>query len=357
MTAPKTAGTHPPVTEWRSPSHRPRGSRVRSVLVLTLTLVVLVGLGSALWWRDRGSPTRPTAPPSMAATSAPAPVAQRQGAPQPVPGKVMVGAYLSLKGMSDEQALAYRRTQLGLDPRILHRYYGWSDPLPQSRQGIPSDSILMISWDGAPYRSINNGSQDALIRKAADALAAYREPVFLRWAWEMNGNWYNWGGAENGDNPAAFVTAWRHIHDIFRARGATNVAWVWGPNCFSVPQAGWNDMTAYYPGDTYVDWVGVSGYFNSRETPDYLFGPVMKRYAGRKPIMLAETGALEKGGTVKADWISALASWITAHPSVAALVWFDTDNDKGNTKNWRIDSTPGSLAAYRRLLADPHFQG
>ncbi len=269
----------------------------------------------------------------------------------------MLGAYLDLSGMDEAQSMALRRQQLGRDLRILHRYYTWTDPLPDSPAGLAPDTILLISWDGSAYAPVNNGSQDELIGRAADALVRYRSPVFLRWAWEMNGDWFDWGGPRNGNNPAGFVTAWRHVHDIFVARGATNVAWVWGPNAGSVPPQPWNDMTKYYPGDAYVDWVGVSGYLMGRETPDSLFAGLVRSYGGRKPIMIAETGALEKGGTVKADWIDNLAAWVKAHPAVGVLVWFDTDNDKGTGKNWRIDSTPAALAAYRRLADDPHFAG
>jgi len=268
----------------------------------------------------------------------------------------MLGAYLDLAGMNGQQSLALRHQQLGRDPRILHMYYTWTDPLPD-RADLPPDTILLISWDGTDYASINNGSQDGLIAAAADALARYRRPVFLRWAWEMNGDWFAWGGPKNGNNPAGYVTAWRHLHDIFVQHDATNVAWVWGPNAGSVPAASWNDMNRYYPGDSYVDWVGVSGYLMGRETPDYLFAGIVRGYGGRKPVMIAETGALEKGGTVKADWIDQLAAWVKAHPAIGALVWFDTDNDKGTGKNWRIDSTPTALAAYRRLVADPRFSG
>jgi beta-mannanase len=215
----------------------------------------------------------------------------------------------------------------------------------------------MISWSGTFYAPVTSGSQDALIAKAADALAAFRQPVFLRWAWEMNGNWYDWGGPRNGNNPAGFVAAWRHIHDIFVAHKAVNVAWVWGPNAGSAPEQAWNAMGHYYPGDAYVDWVGISGYFTGRETPASLFAAITSGYGNRKPIMIAETGALERGGTVKADWIRALDAWIVAHPAVGALVWFDTNNDKGNTKDWRIDSSPSSLAAYKEMAADPRFTG
>jgi len=292
------------------------------------------------------------------AASAPSAALPDNRAPRPVPGKVMLGAYLDIAGKDEAQSLALRRQQLGRDLRILHRYYTWTDPLPQSPpDGLAADTILLLSWDGASYASINNGSQDALIAKAAEALARYHRPVFLRWAWEMNGNWYVWGGARNGNDPNGFIAAWRRLHNIFAAHGAGNVAWVWGPNAGSVPQQAWNDTAHYYPGDAYVDWVGVSGYFNNRQTPENLFGRIVRGYGDRKPIMIAETGALEKGGTVKADWIDQLAAWIAAHPSVGALVWFDTNNDKDTGKDWRIDTTPAALAAYRRMATDPRFAG
>jgi mannan endo-1,4-beta-mannosidase len=81
----------------------------------------------------------------------------------------------------------------------------------------------------------------------------------------MNGNWEKWSPANNGStpDPAAFVAAWRHVHDLFVQNGATNVVWVWCPNATDVPNATsapWNHWTNYYPGDTYVDWVGIDGY-------------------------------------------------------------------------------------------------
>jgi Glycosyl hydrolase family 26 len=325
----------------------------RTFLALGLAAAVLAGCGTPA---PRASAW---VPPPAASTPPGAPASEpgRDGPPLPVPGKVMLGAYLDLAGMDEAQSLSLRRQQLGRDLRILHKYYQWTDPLPDSTAGVPDGAILLISWDGTAYAPVNNGSQDGLIAAAADALARYRRPVFLRWAWEMNGDWFDWGGPKNGNNPAGYIAAWRHLHDIFVAHGATNVAWVWGPNAGSVPAASWNDMARYYPGDQYVDWVGVSGYLMGRETPDSLFDGIVRNYGSRKPVMLAETGAVEKGGSVKADWIDQLARWVVGHPSVAAVVWFDTDNDKGTGKNWRIDSTPAALAAYQRLAADPHFAG
>ena len=335
----------------RRPRSRPRSALTSRVLagaaLATVLAITLAGCGrpTRAAWNAAGSGGGAAAPSSAAPAGPVKPPYQ--------PGKVLLGAYLDLKGQTEEQALALRTQQLGRNLRVLHEYYDWATPMPQSPPA--AGTILMISWGGTFYAPILNGSQDTLIAQAADALAGLKQPVFLRWAWEMNGNWFDWDGPHNGNNPANFIKAWKHIHDIFIAHHALNVAWVWGPNAGSVPGAAWNDMNNYYPGDDYVDWVAVSGYSTGRDNPDSLFGNIVKRYGARKPIMIAETGALEHGGTVKADWIKALQTWIVAHPEVGALVWFDTDNDKGTGDNWRIDSSPSSLAAYRALADDPHF--
>ena len=77
-------------------------------------------------------------------------------------------------------------------------------------------------------RNIIAGRFDPYIRPGQDA-RRLRRPVRLRFAQEMNGNWYPWSEHANGNRPHEFVRAWRHIHDIFRAAGATNVEWVWSP--------------------------------------------------------------------------------------------------------------------------------
>jgi hypothetical protein len=335
-----------------------RRALVAAVLVATIAPLV-TGCAdptstTAAW---TSAPSTGPAPGASAGPTTPDGTGQKSPKPEPVPGKVMLGSYLDLKGQTEQQATALRHQQLGRDARIVHQYYDWNQPMPTSLGTLPPGSILLISWSGTFYAPILNGSQDKLIASAADALAALKQPVFLRWAWEMNGDWYDWGGAKNGNNPGQFIAAWRHIHDIFVAHKAVNVSWVWGPNAGSVPQQSWNDMSHYYPGDNYVDWVAVSGYFTGRETPASLFNSITSKYGDRKPVMIAETGALERGGSVKADWIRALDSWIKTHPAVGALVWFDTDNDHDNGKNWRIDSSPAALAAYRAMATDPHFSG
>jgi mannan endo-1,4-beta-mannosidase len=67
---------------------------------------------------------------------------------------------------------------------------------------------------------------------------------------EMNGGWFWWGKKE----PAAFIRVWRHMFDYFtNTKGLDNLLWVYSPNH--------GQKTAdYYPGDNYVDMVGLDAY-------------------------------------------------------------------------------------------------
>ena len=74
------------------------------------------------------------------------------------------------------------------------------------------------------------GTHDAYIREFAEDARDWGHPFFLRFNWEMNGNWFPWSEGVNGNQPGEYVAAWRHVHDIFTEVGATNATWVWCPN-------------------------------------------------------------------------------------------------------------------------------
>ncbi|UQU68281.1 hypothetical protein COUCH_19205 [Couchioplanes caeruleus] len=301
------------------------------------------------------SPGHPGAKPSAAAPPA---VVTRGGGTVPFrSGRAMLGAYLDLSDRTAVQAQALRRQQTGRDERIVHVFYDWGDLLPRTIDGLPAHAFPMVSWRGTRYSDITSGAADDLIARAARRLKAQGRPLLLRWAWEMNGDWYGWGAARNGKDPAGFIASWRRLRSIFADEGATNVSWVWGPNWNSSPVADWNTYAALYPGDKYVDWVGVSGYNLHHETPETLFGPIYRSYAARKPILISEVGAVDRGGRTKGDWITLFAQWVQAHPAVGGVVWFDTDTHPGFTEKWRIDTDPQSLAAYVAMAKDARFSG
>ena len=125
-------------------------------------------------------------------------------------------------------------------------------------------SIPFISWEPWDYtqgihqpayslQNIIDGNFDSYITRWAQASKAWRHPYFLRFAHEMNANWYPWSELTNGNEPGQYIQAYRHVHDIFAAQGVKNVTWVWSPN---VEYPGSLPLAGLYPGSAYVDWIG-----------------------------------------------------------------------------------------------------
>ena len=206
------------------------------------------------------------------------------------------------------------------------------------------------------------GTYDSYIRQFAEEARDWGHPFFLRFNWEMNGNWFAWMEGVNGNQPGESVAAWRHVHDIFTEVGATNATWVWCPNVD--PTGDLRDLASLYPGDEYVDWTGLDGYnwgstrgdrwlsFDQlyRSTYDY----ITKTLAPSKPLVIAEVGSSEHGGS-KSAWIEdALDSVATSYPRVRALLWFEKYDDG---MDWPIETSSAATAAFAAGIGNPVFAG
>ncbi len=196
---------------------------------------------------------------------------------------------------------------------------------------------LQTGWDvsssdysGLTTKSLLDGSYDAYITQYALAVKAYNKPVFIRpICGEVNGSW--WHNCSPLANPTLtktdFIYAWQRVVDIFRAQGVTNVAWVWNMNTFPTTSVSWvdADIASYYPGDTYVDWVGADHYDFGSVTyldPHYNFAVVHN-----KPFFLAEWGVKHSGSTLSAlqqqQWIQDMFNYIASHPKIKASLYFN----------------------------------
>ena len=116
--------------------------------------------------------------------------------------------------------------QLPWTPMENIRQHGSIPVVSWSSQSIPSN----VSEPDFQLSDVIAGRYDAYIREFASKAKSWGHPFFLRFNWEMNGNWFPWSEGVNGNQPGEYVAAWRHVHDIFTAVGATNVTWVWCPN-------------------------------------------------------------------------------------------------------------------------------
>ena len=159
------------------------------------------------------------------------------------------------------------------------------------------------------------------------------------------------------DNDAGlYVDAYRHIHDLFDAAGATNVVWAWCPNVTDIDGGNKHTMD-YYPGDAYVDWTGVDGYNwgttnGGWQTFQQVFREIYPLLAAKKkPIMIGEMSSAQAGGD-KGKWIDEIIPTLRAgFPLIKCVIWFDINKEA----DWRISSSPESEAAFLRMARDPYF--
>ena len=256
---------------------------------------------------------------------------------------------------------------VGRQPVMVLSYKNWSvEPFypPELERLWDGGAVPLVTWEpetadgnGVPLREIVEKRHDRYIRKSAEAAAAWGKPIMLRFAQEMNGGWYPWGYNVDGNTPRLYREAWHRIFWIFRNHGADNVIWVWSPN---EDAGGGHPLAVFYPGDEFVDWVGIDGFCwgGTIGWPSFttIFGDTYDRIVkiASKPIMIAETGAGEDGGN-KAEWIaSALEQEAPAFSNIRALVWF---NDEDPQADLRVDSSPAALAAFRTAIASPVYGG
>jgi hypothetical protein len=212
--------------------------------------------------------------------------------------------------------------------------------------------LVNVEPNNINFTDIVNGKYDTMLQKRADDAKALGRQFFVDFAAEMNGD-EGWGG----HNPAKYIAAWRHIHDIFVARGATNVVWAWCPNNEDDPSS--PPAMNYYPGDQYVDWTGIDGYNWGTSDPDFewqsfrdVFADMYPKLAAKgKPVIIAEMASDEAGGS-KATWISDIVPTLkNNYPLIKAIVWFDVDKER----HWEINSSSSALTAYQKMAKDPYL--
>ncbi|MET8911528.1 glycosyl hydrolase [Micromonospora sp. NPDC004551] len=214
---------------------------------------------------------------------------------------------------------------------------------------------LRSSQPGYRLSRIADGEFDDYLRSWAEGVKSLGYPVAIRFAHEMNGDWYPWCEKANGNRPGEYVEAWRHVHDLFERAGATNVSWVWSPNARWSKTTG--NLAEFYPGDDYVDWVGATGYYGTGAWSEYwsfdaIFGPTLAeiRTFSRRPLVVTETGASDAGGR-KAEWIRETFRTLPKHRDIIGLIWFEVDKEL----DWRIVSSPAASTAFARSVAAPRY--
>jgi hypothetical protein len=258
---------------------------------------------------------------------------------------------------------------IGRKLAIDHHYHAWDGlSLGEEALDIAAGRIPLVSWPsgswpaGVDAKAILSGSQDAIIKAAADRFKALGAPVFLRFAYEMD---QDPSSGRYIGSPADFIAAWKRVRGIFDRRGATNVTWVWCAVSSNFPNG---DAQKYYPGSAYVDWVAADGwsFWPVRDTTHGRWRSLQEIFSSfyswgastGKPLMIAATGVQEDPTqpTRKAQWFDAADAWLKTKPAIKAFVyWHGTLVTSFGPALFWADTTPISFAAYKRMGADPYF--
>lgn len=225
---------------------------------------------------------------------------------------------------------------------------------------------LQTTWTGANQSNmvygVLQGEYDEFLRDYAKTVSDFGHPVLFRLGNEMNGDWCPYSSYNTAKDTMVFKEFYRYIYGLFEEAGADNVIWVWNPNGKSFPDFQWNNAVMYYPGDEYVDIVGLTAYNTGTYYPgeswntfqdlyDPLYAEYMRLY-GNKPMMITEFASSSVGGN-KNQWIRDMFGHIGNYPNIKVAIWWDGcdwDSQGNIARPYFIDETPELLETFREFL-------
>lgn len=294
---------------------------------------------------------------------------------------------IAIDGDPSSKTISAFKDSTGIAPRFVVVFQSWpsapaafQSPRPAIDSIRATGAVPVLTWEPwdtsrgpepsvIPAADIFDGKWDAYIDRWLGELKASGTEVWVRFAHEMNTTRYHWGVADAArfgpDAPFLYRRMFRHVVGRARTLGAHNIKWVFCPNSESVPNprwtqgASWNRASRYYPGDEYVDILGMDGYNwgdtirtadwkSSWQSFEQIFAPLRSELldtAKDRPLFVFETACANTGGD-KNLWIRAALETARAW-HLAGISWFDVNKDT----DWRLSTglDAGTAAAIRSL--------
>ena len=227
--------------------------------------------------------------------------------------------------------------------------------------GIATKGVIpnVLHDYSASLQDIAKGSHDVTLTTLAKEAKKYGEQhggFFYTPMPELNGNWRPWAR-----QPNAAKGACQHAWQIFEDNGANQYAtWVWEVYCPEGAKGGAEDPQNYYPGDKYVDWIGLSAYsrtqfyngnmsYNELTRRTYI---EMHNNHLNKPIMQAEFGKTQ--GSDQPYWLKNAYKTIKSRPGMKAALYWD-QHDRELNDNLYLSKE--SFEVIKEIFKDPYFIG
>jgi len=278
-----------------------------------------------------------------------------------------IGAFIVYDQIAQGNVQAFEKA-VGKKHSMYFSYTSYGSPFPADWVSDYASSGVTVQIAFEPNNGLNEVVDGDYIREWARAAHKSGAAIFLRWACEMNGSWVAWYG-----NPQLYIQKYKLIHDIMKEE-APNVTMVWAPNNIpNEPNNPPNSIQAYYPGDDYVDWVGIDfyGVYISEGLPDTTdprskLRVVYDVYSNRKPIMICEWAAAHYTyrttpnksitGYAIAQMDSLYLNLKTQFPRFKAVNWFSVNSQTSNQCDFCLTDDAAVLNNYKKDISSDYFR-
>ena len=223
-------------------------------------------------------------------------------------------------------------------------------------------AIPMITWEPHNVRlnDIASGTEDEYIRSFLQTVRDHtpHTDVLIRFAHEMemrpsySFSWYSWQGERD---PEAYINAWRHVVTLGREIDPS-IKWIWAPNRsdeYSAP---------FYPGDDYVDYVGIT--MNLPEDDEYygLYRTFRDFYVmdgtrehlesyGKK-IIIAEAGYSNDEIENRRKFMRSTFDYLPEDPNIAGLLFYNSSME--SVRDYNITRNPVLMEEFKAGLERIH---
>jgi len=205
--------------------------------------------------------------------------------------------------------------------------------------------------------------------------------VYVRFAHQMNGNWFPWSPScswsceQNGQkikqSATSYINMWKHVVDVFEDTGIHNdsrLQMVWTVNNINFQ----NPINEFYPGDYFVDWIGVDGYNFGNTIQDHnwesastVFKDILTKVnlISNRPIAITEFGTVSSpnGLDAKVSWITDSFNIFKSN-NISMVLCYNVDGDNkdfaifGGLKGDEVFSYSSqyynAISSYRNAMGD-----
>lgn len=240
----------------------------------------------------------------------------------------------------------------GVRPNVVLQYTNWDSgfdfSLAYNARAHDAEPLIQMQPSGISLTAIAAGRYDVYLRTFANEVRRFAGPVIIGFAHEMNGTWYSWGRSHA--SASQWVAAWRHVVRVFRHQRAYNVTWLW-----TISHTANNAiLRSYWPGPSYVNWIGIDGYFKvPSATYSNIFGnavAAVRKITG-KPILISEAAVGPDTDHEPLDILRIFAGVRRQH--LLGVVWFDRyQHGSVDEQDWRLEGDHPALFAFNEAIRD-----